>query len=45
MGIPPPPIHELMELPRYEGGPAPRDRPVKPTPPVTKIKRPGWAED
>jgi hypothetical protein len=43
LGNRPPPIHELMELPKFEGGPAPRSfRPVKPMLPVTKTKRLGW---
>jgi hypothetical protein len=40
---PPPPIHELMELPKFKGGPGESSfRSVKPEPPVTKTKRPGW---
>jgi hypothetical protein len=45
IGPGPPPIWELMELPKFKGGPAERSfRPVKPEPPQPKKKRAGWLE-
>jgi hypothetical protein len=45
LGVRPPPIHELMELPKFKGGPPEHaHRPVKPEPPQPKAHKPGWVD-